>query len=119
MDGMGCTSDGGHTDPPDQFIGWSGDSGGTTLEAGRYRYEFTLRLIGAPHVEVKIASTVPPDFEPWLFRTQFTPPADSQDVYRYDGLVVTSEQTQMGLLFNAKNGEGQICVDDVSLRKQL
>ncbi len=118
MDGMGCTSDGGHTDPPDQFIGWSGDSGGVTLQPGTYRYQFTLRVIGSPDVEVKIASTVPPNYEPYLLRATIIPPRDSSDVYEYE-FVVASEQTQMGLLFSAKNGEGTVCVDDVSLAKVL
>lgn len=118
QNGMGCTSDGGHMMPPDQFVGWSGGMSGTTLEAGTYRYEFRMLAIGSPNVEVKIASTVPPDYEPWLLRAQISPASDSDDTYVYE-FDVASAQSQMGLLFNAKEGVGQVCVDDVSLRRVL
>lgn len=116
--GMGCTSDGGHTMPPDQFIGWSGGTGGMTLDEGTYRYQFRMVTIGSPNVEVKIASTVPPDYEPWLLRAQISPDSDSDDTYVYE-FDVASPQVQMGILFNAKDGQGQVCVDDVSLKKVL
>ena len=116
--GMGCTSDGGHMMPPDQFIGWSGGTGGMTLEEGTYRYEFRMLAIGSPNIEVKIASTVPPDYEPWLLKAQISPTPDSDDIYVYE-FDVASSQVQMGILFNAKEGQGQVCVDDVSLKKVL
>lgn len=116
--GMGCTSDGGHMMPPDQFIGWSGGTGGTTLETGTYRYEFRMLAIGSPNVEVKIASTVPPDYEPWLLRALISPASDSDDTYVFE-FDVASEEQQMGVLFNARDGIGRVCVDDVSLRKVL
>lgn len=116
--GMGCTSDGGHIMPPDQFVGWSGGTGGATLEQGTYRYEFRMLVVGNPNVEVKIASTVPPDYEPWLLRAQISPAADSENTYVYE-FDVASPQSQMGILFNAKEGQGKVCVDDVSLRKVL
>jgi hypothetical protein len=118
QNGMGCTSDGGHMTPPDQFIGWSGGTSGTTLEAGTYRYEFRMLAIGSPNIEVKIASTVPPNYEPWLLRAQLSPASNSEDSYVYE-FDVASAQSQMGLLFNAKDGVGQACVDDVSLRRVL
>lgn len=104
--------------PPDQFIGWSGGTGGMTLEEGTYRYEFRMLAIGSPNVEVKIASTVPPDYEPWLLRAQISPASDSDDTYVYE-FDVASPQVQMGILFNTKDGLGQVCVDNVSLRKVI
>lgn len=116
--GMGCTSDGGHMMPPDQFIGWSGGTSGATLEAGTYRYDFRMRTIGSPNVEVKVASTQPPNYQPWLLQVQLSFPADSDMTYTHQ-FVVASPESQMGLLFNAKNGVGKVCVDDVSLRRVL
>jgi hypothetical protein len=77
-----------------------------------------MLAIGSPTVEVKIASTVPPHFEPWLLKAQITPESGSDNIYVYE-FDVASVQLQMGLLFNAKDGVGQVCVDDVSLRKIL
>ncbi len=111
-DGFGCTS---QTSKEHNFLGWSGGTNGLTLEPGDYVLEFRMMATDADEVNFKIALTVEP-FEPEVFNQTIFDVGTLDNNYSFT-FPVGSRQTQMGLLVSAQNKVGQVCVDDVSLRR--